>query len=642
MFEKNDDDHTLTQPNLVFLLAIAGRIDAQSRILAQNLEKDRKIYYAYAALDSLSSSYSMFKYFFDVFIATNDSDKMHDMMMTPGGIIAIAAESIFLVSFSVLACMFENEKKDEIKKFIATAWPYFRDVMKGLKNAYKGWRSAIQATNVISGLNLNYLIVPIGLVLGILAAANRFWLRSMVEARKVLMKKNTEYLLDINERTILHYQDRKYFLDRLEEQLVQVNQKHKTSFAAVALGGLIDGLYLYVGVLSLAALSNPVFTAMAVFCSIYTLACVITRVYEEYDFQMRLLIIQSKCKLLLINKELNTLYSELILMKNEPGYNQLDFANLQNNICSLIKEYEELHAILNSQTSRSYLGAGLMGMKNGLYAYSALASILFLISTILMMASTTFPPVLLIIGVSLGLALMIGFLSHSLYSQYLLNQKSADEEQPLEKIHEMKEHLETNKEEAELINEADFKTSLDKGLTVKPARQYFFQEWFEVVRSFFSGLGKGQKFIDFSCNPLQEMDESGHYHDTPVMYVLAILSAALFSITLALRALARGLGREPLGQVTLNTTNAATPGAPAEETISSNNAEVTTDIPLNIIPKGPEKISSEPEKNGADFTWRLNKPLARSKSGSGLFFDKIKPEGTLSHSVSDSSFSFTN
>ena len=64
---KSDDNQALKPKDLVFILAIAGRIDAQSRLLAQKLDKDRPCLLRYAALyDSLSSSYSMFKYFFDL------------------------------------------------------------------------------------------------------------------------------------------------------------------------------------------------------------------------------------------------------------------------------------------------------------------------------------------------------------------------------------------------------------------------------------------------------------------------------------------------------------------------------------------------------------------------------------------------
>ena len=37
---------------------------------------------------------------------------MHELMMTPGGIIAVTAESLFLVAFSVLAVKFDGEKEN--------------------------------------------------------------------------------------------------------------------------------------------------------------------------------------------------------------------------------------------------------------------------------------------------------------------------------------------------------------------------------------------------------------------------------------------------------------------------------------------------------------------------------------------------
>ena len=58
------------------------------------------------------------------------------------------------------------KKKTSYKKFIATAWPYFRDVMKGLKNAYKGWRSTVIAINVIGNVDIKNLIISYWIGLG--------------------------------------------------------------------------------------------------------------------------------------------------------------------------------------------------------------------------------------------------------------------------------------------------------------------------------------------------------------------------------------------------------------------------------------------------------------------------------------------
>lgn len=548
-----ESDENQDKPiDLVFLLAIAGRIDAQSRNLAQELDKNRGIYYAYAALDSLSSSYSMFKYFFDLFLANNDPNAMHDIMLTPGGIVGITIETVFLVTFSVLATHYDGEKNDEFKKFIAAAWPYFRDIMKGLKNAYKGWRSTVVAIALLGGTNLNYLIAPVGLVLGVLAAANRFWLRSMVEARKVMMTANAELLLEIKKLRSLSVEERKTYLRQLQ---YQSTASRVMAYASVAVGGLIDGLYLYVGVLGLAVLSSPMFMAMAIICAVYTVACVVTRLYEEYDFQQRLVITQTKCEIALLSKLVETTYAQLLFLrskKNKTLQDLMAITQLEEEVCQYIKDFVEKRQVLMEQTSRGYFSGILFGIKNGLYAYSALASILFLIGTILVLTGTAFPPALMVTCVLMGLVLMTSFAIHSVVSTYLHNNKTKveEEERPYLHLDEMRRSILEGDLDCYMEGET-FHESIKDGLTMDPSPQFFYQEWFEVFRSLFSGFGKGQKFVDFAGNPLQELDEMGHYQDSPIMYVLAVFSALFFGSVLALRALARGLGRTQLGQVDL-------------------------------------------------------------------------------------------
>lgn len=546
---KSDDNQASKPKDLVPILASAGGFDTQCRVLAQKFDKDRHVYYTYAALDSLSSSYSMFKYFFDLCISSNDPNLMHDMMMTPGGIIAITLETIFLVAFSVLAVKFENEKEDSFKKFIATAWPYFRDVMKGLKNAYKGWRSAVVAVSLIGGLDIKYLMAPVGLVLGIFAAANRFWLRGMVEDRKVMMNTNEQLRKEIKQLLFLTREGRQFYLRQIK---YQSDNTRWLSYLSVGLGGFLDGLYLYVGVLGLAALSFPMFIAMVAICAFYTLACVVIRVYEEYDFQMRLFITQTKCKLELIAKELETTYSIFLSLQSKSNKNQedlLDLIRLRKEIYSVLNEFEEHRKLLRKQLTNTYLTATLIGLKNGLYAYGAVASIIFFSASILVLCGVGFPPALLVISVLLGLVFVVGFIIHSLVVNYKhLNMEQTKVERPYDHLNDMKNKIKLNLEIEEPLEAGAFHQSVKDGLSVDPSPQFFFQEWFEVLRSLFSGFGKGQKFVDFAGNSMQDLDEQGHYHDTTIMYVLALFSAILFGATLALRAFARGFGRRPLAQ----------------------------------------------------------------------------------------------
>jgi hypothetical protein len=552
--QKNDDNQALKPQDLVFILAIAGRIDAQARILAQKIDKGRHAYYAYAVLDSLSSSYSMFKYFFDIAVG-GTPDEMHDLMLNPAGIIAIAVESIFMVGFSFLACHFDKEK-DKYKQWIAAAWPYFRDVMKGLKNAYKGWRSALLALTLIGNVDVKFLIGPIGLILGILAAANRFLLRAIVESRKVKMTEMAKLLAKFRQSTSLTEEEHaEYLALLLDSKLNQSRRERGLAFAGSAIGGFIDGLYLYMGVLTLTALAPQLLIAMASICVFYTVTCIITRLYEEYEFQLRLFIMHTKCELVMLGKVLETSYANLRVLqeKTNPTEEELNqIKNLKKALSRLLGEFELKRQLLQKQTSRTYLSATLLGIKNGLYAYGALSSILFLVSSFLLLAGVVFPPGLVIATVLMGLVFMTGFLIHALWAnhKHLKNQKDIPEDQ-YSQLSAIKKSIDNDHNETLSLTSIEFHQAINDGLSVNPAPQYFFQEWFEVFRSLFSGFGKGQKFVDFAGNPLQEIGSDGHYHDTPLMLIGGGLFALGFGLTLSSRALAKGLGRQPLGNSTL-------------------------------------------------------------------------------------------
>ncbi|KTD03851.1 hypothetical protein OQJ19_07605 [Fluoribacter gormanii] len=616
---KGEEDSSLKSEDLVFLLAIAGRIDAQSRLLAQKLDKDRYIYHAYAVMDSLSSSYSMFKYFIEVFISKTDPDFIHKVLTSPEGIAAVAAEAIFLVSFSFLASVYDKEKKDSVKKFIASAWPYFRDLMKGLKNAYKGWRSTVQVLSLLSGMDLKYMVIPVGLVLGVFAAANRLWIRSMFERRKMQMDMNKELLLQIQHLSSLTPLDRKSYLARIEYQDMD-NRVY--AYLAVATGGFLDGLYLYIGVVSLSALSPPLLLALSIIGALYTLACVISRIYEEYDYQLRLEVTQTRCKLALTTKELELTYTKLLELQTRKSIKNEDLEEirrLKREVCCLIENFEKEHQLLQDQITYNYVAAGLLGMKYGLFAYGVLTSILFTASSLSLITASTFPPALLAVIIVSGLVLMIAMAAYTLNAHYQNMQRRKEESQkehPFTQIMEMKRRIETNVD-TDILNAETFATSLKDGLKEDPSPQTFFQEWFEVFRSFASGLSKGNNFSNFAMTFSQEADSDGHYHDTPVMGVLAIASGVLFSVVLGLRALAKGLGRPPQCP------------AGSAKTKESDGVEVSMDK----MKTQSQRESREPPNPKA--------PDSLSKSGSSFwnFFHhkKISQDTKLPHSMSETS-----
>lgn len=531
--------------------------------LAEQIHKDGQAYALYSVLDSLSSSYSMFKYFFDVTINSTQDD-MHHAMLTPEGIAVISAEVLFLVGFSFLAYCFDREGKGTFKKQLSNAWPYFRDAMKALKNAYKGFRSVIMAMHLLGVSGAHLLMLPVGLALGILAVGNRFLIRRITEARKSMMDANAA-LLQILISTVFLSQSA--VCSGLGKIQMQTPFEQKIGYVYSALGGVIDGLYLYAGALTLSILAPYLLIPMVALSAFYTLSCVITRLYEEYDFQLRLEVTQTQCRLAIYTKRIQSIFSQLSY-PNASDTSCLNIPLLKSELAIAIAQLITDRDLLKKQTASSYFVAVLLGIKNGLYAYGALSSVVFLAATILALSGLAFPPLLIVIFISTGAVFMLGFLIHALSVHHQHRQKndSTDDAPAFQPLIDMKLEMAPNSEERlneqtskqsnltagglgffspKIKTQAELDQSLHAALSVTPCPSYKFQEWFEVIRSLFSGMSKGQKFIDFSCNPLQEVGPASHYQDTPVMFVLGSLSALLFGINFACRALARGFGRSP-------------------------------------------------------------------------------------------------
>lgn len=613
MAQASDDHQAFRPKDLVFLLAIAGRIDAQSRLIAKDLDKDQSIYYAYAIVDSLSSSYTMFKYFFDVFSSSTSNDTMHDILCSPFGMIGIGLETLFLVTYSFLAFKYDSEKEDSFKKFIATSWPYFRDVMKGLKNAYKGWRAAIGAYSLIVGVDAKNLIIPVGLVLGVFAAANRFWIRSMLEKRKLMMVSNAELLTEIMRKPHIRLDEFNDYLKRLEYQSIETRQ---AAFAAAAAGGIIDGLYLYVGVLSLTTLTGAALPVMATICALYTLATIVTRLYEEYDFQLRLLVTHSKCRLVLTSKILETSYAKLLQLKakaNKTADDLTEILHLEKEIKVLIGQFEEQRNILSQQMTRGYSSSILLGLKNGLYAYGALASIMFFIGSAIALGGIGFPPALLITCISLGLGLITACIAEAIYTDHWLpNKSTVEEEHPLyQNLISISSELERG-DDNHLLSKEEFKKSINDGLDIDASLQYYYQERLEIFRSLFSGFGKGQKFVGFVGSSFQDRDEQGHYHDSFAMNCMAVVSGLLFGIILAMRALARGFGRQQLGQVSMISEQEVIPDPPPPA--------------ATAVDEKPPIQTPKKEKKDTQTTTTKSKHISYAQNKLNRFFKTMPPD----------------
>lgn len=613
----------------------------------------------FGALDGLIISYSTFKYVFDFISPANvaSADAMHDWMVTGSGALSVCTGSLAIITLSLVGNLFDDNHKNSLLRSMTAIWPYVRDGFKGLKFAYKGVRSTIQVAQLM-GVDLRSMIFPLGLVLGVAAAANRIWYRSQVtEKRKEQQKINNVLLsraqnlgmddryelhdgagmsdntltlkpktlyLQLNDEGVLEYRvidpagqlakgklslerdvyghevgeeesrDLAHLMNRYRDQILAATChnghtatpntasnreairdliKDGSSFpqrgvvvASALFGGFVDGLYTYMGAMGLAILSPQLFAAMAVCCLVFTVICVMNRYYEEDQYQNEFLRSKLNVELVLAAKEIEDSFSQMQKLskrkakifeianshradglketperqedeKIDVEINSLDeLLNLQQEIFKKLKtQYDELYEV---STGRAIL----MGLRTGLYCYSAVSSLMLAYAAF----CTTFPPALLVTAVAIGILSLIGFAIHAVIvnnSQHP-EKVNLDEGEPRKNlklglyVHRIKETLITGRKIESVPH--DERDALMDGMPMGPMPQIDYQPALEIVRSCCSGLPKGNKGVDFVGECWLEPDSQGHYQETPWMSQVGVVFSLFYAVVYALRAFGKG------------------------------------------------------------------------------------------------------
>ena len=717
--------------------------DGKFREKAKDLDKILYIHLLYGMLDGFSNSYSITKWVLDISGGDNGNsspDDMHVFLMSPGGLIFAALETICLVAFSMMANCFKDSDANRFKRYIAAIWPYLRDAFKGLKNAFRGWRNAVLSAGLLSGHNLNALMIPIGVGLGVLSLINRICIRKYVTApRKKLMKdnkalfeqaragrcvhvvssklkederypnsylwvqgENALYFVAEDRHLVLIPREEHHALFKTLESHVQNNlaviiHRENDTLTALSLddvrknigqqsphlgrralfgaayGGFIDGLYLYMGVLFVASLAPPLFIAMLAFSTLFVALCILTRIYEERDYQQRLKASQAKIELDLCGKEAQFLfakwhqlsvrspideqdvrnrfarerqtleacgrqyresmdeYERQIARINEEEKKQLEAletrqTDIMRELALKQNDFQEKGKKLQSLVTWSYKTAALVGLKNGLAAYSAIATGMFAVAMVLVVCSAPFPPALLIACVIAGAACLIGFLSHALITHHKYRQRQAGQEFG-GSVFRLYSLVKDNQKAINAISPVEIEQSICQDMVIDPSPQFFFEEWFEVVRSFFSGFSKAQKMVDYTFNPLQEIGSDGHCHDSKIMIGITAIGAAIYATGLAIRAYARNLSRDPVHE---DLKSSAIALARMKRTPSCDSVSMTPEVESKDSPHDLFRLPP-PSPSSSVNSWRSttpSRPVARHK-----FFDrenKVRSHGNLS------------
>ena len=260
-----------------------------------------------------------------------------------------------------------------------------------------------------------------------------------------------------------------------------------------------------------------------------------------------------------------------------------------------MKEIETKQSYLSSQITLSHTSAALSGLRDGLAAYNAISSMMFAVAVVTAMLAAPFPPAFLIACAVAGMACLLGFLAHSLVVNHAhLRAHHPQENTPSMQLHDLLRAIKDKSKKVSDLKPTEVKEAILDGMVVDPSPQFFFQEWFEVVRSLFSGLSKGQKSVDYTLYPLQEVDEKGHYHDTTIMLWITAITSTIYAVGLALRAYARGFNQSPSHGVKTKTipkiTDKASPRdevTPAQLPTQSLSPEEPDDKPTELLAPPP-------------------------------------------------------
>lgn len=580
------------------------------------LHASRWIYGLYGLLDGVNTAFSTLKYACDVHYANTSfsaADKLHDFLLTPEGIVIVVIESLFLAGFAATGNVFENDeiKYTNWKKWTVILWRYVRDVLKALKNAYKGVSNVLTLWTLIAvQSDVLHLLLPIGVVLGVFSALNQMFIRYMREQRKDKIKINELLLKEINALKLDGTAKPEDWINKLHQLLdgVPTTDDKKAilgmqtqSLWYRALGYVVsiyDGLlyspYLYLGLVNLAILSPSLFIMVATCAVFFVLIGIAARVFEEYNDQRLLLVSQTKLELAACIAELKCLSKQIEtkLQSEDPSIQNV-YKEIDNKIRAGVALKQKLQQLSVLSIKEVVLG----GLLNGMGAVQVITSIAFAISSICFMVATPFPVLLLLSVGPVGLVSLVGFVGLALAQHWNFLEKNPLPESLLNKQTDPLLYRLKNEPQDVTVEEVQSITDNIEAIPVQASPQTFFEKNIDVVRSFCTGGRKGIRSVDETMVSFQDVGADGHYHDTPIMATVAWVSAGLFAVIFALRGVAR-LGKTKNKDATeqLVSTKSDTSLSQTETSASDDIDETesqTTQSPCSVVSDVTEAEDTE-------------------------------------------------
>lgn len=303
---------------------------------------------------------------------------MQEWMCSPIGASAGILGIFGLTSLSLLTTHTKKDEEDEdedehfFKQWVISSWPYARSIMKALLNAQRGVTTTLNLAYLLNINDVRHLIIPIGLLIGILSAFSRACAQYKTNYHKKILKENTDLLTELKDLTQLLPAQ----IEKMRGQIHQQSPLFKTLCYLSALSnGLIDGLNPYLGALALASISPQIVVVLTIFYALYFLTTLTTRIHNEIMSQNKLSTTQKELELTLLEKEIDMLITTLSALNEQltrtPKNNLIDnykiFSEHLNH-----KRLEQGKIIQQLSLLRSEASPLISGLKNGLHAYKYL------------------------------------------------------------------------------------------------------------------------------------------------------------------------------------------------------------------------------------------------------------------------------
>ena len=169
------------------------------------------------------------------------------------------------------------------------------------------------------------------------------------------------------------------------------------AYLAELYNALLDSPYLYLGAVTLTALSPSFFIVVASLSLFYMLSCIICRLFDEYEAQCHFKASQAEVRLACCKREIELLFDDLAHLSSDAAFNtEEDSLKRKLGVFETIEEKmleaDRYRLIMDEQLKPSFGFALLNGVRNGLALYGVIASIMFLMVTINLLFAMSYPP----------------------------------------------------------------------------------------------------------------------------------------------------------------------------------------------------------------------------------------------------------